>query len=272
MFDVHTHAFPKNLAPKAASSLEKFFKGLKAKYIPSYPNLRKLLKRYNFKGAFVQNVATNPEQVKKLNDLAHRMNSLQERHRGTGVKLIFSGTFHGEFENYLSEIERMKNMKIYFIKFQPEFQKFDPLSDEFLKIVERAGRRFFLLFHCGFEYSNPDGEPSVTPEKLARLKELVPEAIIVAAHMGGALMWEDVLEHIAGRDIWIDTSGSVGLIPPELAKEIFKEHRKDRILFGTDYPFFSFQDTIKFVQDVSGYPLEMFAKENVERLMAQLNI
>ncbi len=265
MFDVHTHAFPESIARKAVDNLEKFFNGLKAKYIPSYRNLRRLLSRHGFEGAFVQNVATNPQQVEKLNDLAHRMNS---RLAGK-VKLIFSGVFHGEYEGYEREIERMKKLRIYFVKFQPEFQNFDPLSKEFLKFIDMMKDRFFFVFHCGYEYSSPNKkEFTVTPKKLVKIKDLIPRAKIVAAHMGGVLMWDEVLEHLAGRDIWIDTSGAAGLIEESKAKEIFKNHRRDRILFGTDYPFFGFRETIEFVKRNSGEDLKVFAEENPQKLLA----
>jgi len=56
--------------------------------------------------------------------------------------------------------------------------------------------------------------------------------------MGGTLQWEDVLRHLAGKDVWFDISivYEYGLAPT-LICAIIDAHPKDKIVFGSDGPW-----------------------------------
>ena len=62
---------------------------------------------------------------------------------------------------------------------------------------------------------------------------------IIAAHMGGYLLWDDVLKYLVGTDIMFDTSYCLGEMPKDIAKEIIRKHGAEKIVFGSDSPWTS---------------------------------
>jgi predicted TIM-barrel fold metal-dependent hydrolase len=61
---------------------------------------------------------------------------------------------------------------------------------------------------------------------------------IIAAHLGGLNMWENVLTHLAGLpNVYMESSLSYDFIKPELAQKIIRAHGHEKIFFGSDYPF-----------------------------------
>ena len=66
----------------------------------------------------------------------------------------------------------------------------------------------------------------------------------VLAHLGGFRQWEGVAEHVAGRDIWLDTAYTLGHLPDEEFVEIVRAHGCDRVLFGSDGPWTDARDEI----------------------------
>ena len=59
--------------------------------------------------------------------------------------------------------------------------------------------------------------------------------------MGGWMDWEEVLRHLAGADVYFDTSfavsGGKDDAPAPLLDRLLSAHSPDRLLFGTDCPW-----------------------------------
>ena len=77
------------------------------------------------------------------------------------------------------------------------------------------------------------------PSDLALVLDRFPGLQIIAAHLGGLHQWEETLAHLAGRDIYMDTSCCHEVIPAQTLGAILKLHDPERILFGSDYPLFA---------------------------------
>jgi len=77
------------------------------------------------------------------------------------------------------------------------------------------------------------------PRDLAMVLNHFPGLAVIAAHLGGLYLWEETLAHLAGRDLYMDTSCCPGVIPASAFEAILKRHDPGRILFGSDYPLFS---------------------------------
>ena len=91
------------------------------------------------------------------------------------------------------------------------------------------------------------------------LEKIQPHKLVLA-HMGGWGCWDQVEEHIVGKDVWLDTAFS--LLPirpapgtqrqpqedPPLSRQQFlrmvRRHGADRILFGTDSPWENQAETL----------------------------
>jgi predicted TIM-barrel fold metal-dependent hydrolase len=57
--------------------------------------------------------------------------------------------------------------------------------------------------------------------------------------LGGLGLWDETLEHLAGKDIYMDTSCCHDAIPAPAMGALLARHDRGRILFGSDYPLFS---------------------------------
>jgi predicted TIM-barrel fold metal-dependent hydrolase len=93
-----------------------------------------------------------------------------------------------------------------------------------------------LLFHAGVDIGLP---PPVhcPPERLSRVLDAAPNLTVIAGHMGGYQCWDDVHKHLAGRDLYFDTSYSLADMGAEGMAALIRAHGADKILFGTDSPW-----------------------------------
>jgi predicted TIM-barrel fold metal-dependent hydrolase len=110
--------------------------------------------------------------------------------------------------------------------------------------IEKAGLP--VLFHSGDELA-PQLEIRATPGMLLKIKKKFPDLTMIAAHLGGFRQWEEVKSTLLGTDIYMDTSASFGFISDDDAKYLLKHHRQDRILFGTDFPFFNQKKDLEYL-------------------------
>jgi predicted TIM-barrel fold metal-dependent hydrolase len=124
------------------------------------------------------------------------------------------------------------------IKIHPHYQGVAIDDPGVVAIVQAAGQAgLVVLVHAGQDPAFP-GDMKCRPQRLANLLERVAGVNLIAAHMGGWLDWDEVLEILAGRrDLWIDTSVSLGLMAPEKALQLIETHGPDRVLFASDSPW-----------------------------------
>jgi predicted TIM-barrel fold metal-dependent hydrolase len=81
----------------------------------------------------------------------------------------------------------------------------------------------------------PAMNPS-SPHALLAIHEALPQARIIAAHLGGYLHWRWALETIIGREVYIDTSSALPYIDQPTLEAIFARHPREFVLFGSDWP------------------------------------
>ena len=88
----------------------------------------------------------------------------------------------------------------------------------------------------------------------------------VAAHMGGWRCWEEVPEQLSDTGVCLDTSFSTGrfypvpdgyydgkdvsLLDQEQFMELYRAFGPERLLFGTDSPWSSAEESIQFIRDL----------------------
>ena len=137
---------------------------------------------------------------------------------------------HPDFEDYRAEIRKIRELGMRGMKFHPDFQQFHVDDPRMLRIYEEAGDSMILLFHIGDKRTDFS-----SPRRLANVLKLLPGLKIVAAHMGGYSEWENSWELI-GKDLWMDISSTMPMLPTEKARELVLAHGTDKVLFGSDYP------------------------------------
>ena len=261
IIDFHVHAFPDALAAKALPLLSKCSGGVKPNYDATISGLESYLAKNNVDYAVVLNIATNPHQEKKVNDFAI---SLLEK-----KNIIPFGSVHSDSPNALSELKRLAKAGIRGIKLHPDYQHFFVDDEKMFPIYKKiAELGFITVFHAGVDIGYPK-PVHCTPERLLRVLDLFDDAPVVAAHFGGWLLWDSVLEDLCGTKVYLDTAFSSGKMPPDYAKELIKAHGADKVLLGSDMPWSDTLDEVRFVQslDLSAEDEEKILSNNAKRLL-----
>ena len=229
IIDAHTHIFPDHQAAAALQAAARMFN------VPTYgtataDNLLSRMDSCGISYAVIHMVAPTPSMVQNTNTWL--INLCQDR-------FIKFGTLHPRFSKNKDEIKRLRDAGIFGVKLQPDVQHFSPddcaLTYPLYEALCLHGMT--VMFHVG-------GEPLLSPANRSRPKMIAqiacdfPELRIVAAHLGGLNMWEEVEEVLAGLpNVWMETSLSYKFISPALAQRIIDKHGHTKIFFGTDYPF-----------------------------------
>jgi len=183
--------------------------------------------------------------------------------------IISFGSLHPMQPDAEKELLKIKEMGLKGIKLHPEYQEFyinSPRAVELLKLAEEL--ELYVVLHTGKDLGRP--EPvHCPPQLLADVLNHVSGKYIIAAHMGGYLLWEDVLKHLAGTDITFDTSFCLGEMPKDLAREIIRKHSADKIVFGSDSPWASPKDIYNSLKNLnlSQNDLDKITYKNAYRIL-----
>ena len=90
-----------------------------------------------------------------------------------------------------------------------------------------------------------------TADRLARVLDVFGDAPVVAAHFGGICSWYATEKYLIGRNLYLDTAYSYGIMPPSVGKRLIAEHGADKILFGSDSPWKKKQSSAATHKDCS---------------------
>lgn len=240
IIDFHTHCFPDKIAGKAMEILRMRSGITKPFHDGTLNGLLALQKRDGVDISVVLNIATNPRQQTSVNDFAISLKDVDE--------IVPFGSVHHDSPDALSELERLKENGIKGVKLHPDYQGFFADDDKMLPIYEKIGELGLItVFHCGFDIGYP--EPvHCPPERLARILPVFNGAPVVAAHFGGLCARPETLEHLCGKDVYLDTAYCYGMLTPRMAKELIDVHGADKILMGSDAPWNSPWQDIELVR------------------------
>lgn len=177
-------------------------------------------------------------------------------------RLISFGTIHPDFEDYKSEIQRLRDHGIKGIKFHSLFQGFVPDEERMFRIYSEMGEDLIAFFHVGIVPGSSPDAPQATPEGIARVLDAFPKLRVVAAHLGGMQMLDEVQKHLIGKNLYLDSvwPPSIDELDPNLVAQIITEHGLDKIIFGTDYPM---TDTRREIKGIMNLPLSAEDKERI---------
>ena len=118
------------------------------------------------------------------------------------------------------------------------------------------------------------GTVHCTPDRVLNvLKHIQPEKLVLA-HMGGWRKWDEVEEKIVGLPVYFDTAVCLNKdIPVYLENEQFvrmvRKHGVERVLFGTDSPWYSQKQALKDIGNtgLTEDELKLVLGENANRLI-----
>ena len=240
LIDFHTHCFPEKIAERAIKKLSFASGGLINYTDGTISGLLGAMENSGVDASVVLNIATNPHQMKSVNDFAADIND--------GKRIFAFGSVHPDAPDALSELSRIKEMGLLGVKFHPEYQEFFIDDKKMLPIYEKiSSLGLICVFHMGADYGY-GGECHCTPEALEKVLCRFSSPV-VAAHWGALSMWDRVTEHLAGRsNLYIDTSFGYAQLPREAAIGIIKKHGIENMLFATDSPWHTPELEKRFIE------------------------
>lgn len=178
--------------------------------------------------ALVLPVATNPEKVGSVNRFSA---SVRE------PRLVMLGALHPFSLTWRDEMDEVLSLGMQGIKLHPEYQGFEPDDPDllpFFAALRDAG--LVVVFHAGEDISF-DPPARATPQTIATLLDRLPGIRILATHMGGFRLWDEVEHFLVGRPVWMDTPFGLGWMPDERFSRMLGNHGEDYVMFGTDSPW-----------------------------------
>lgn len=246
LIDFHTHIFPKKIASGALDVLKAGVLNQENKVATSFYDGTKdgLISTMQESGVDISvtlPIATKPSQTDSINSYARSASC---------EKIISFASLHPANENTDGILESIKDAGFIGIKLHPEFQQCYVDSPEIIKILKKAEElKLYTVFHAGSDIGLPPPVHS-TPIHLKKAIEYVSGKYIIAAHLGGWRMWDDVEKHLVGTPVLFDTAFIKDHISKEQARRIIKNHGSSKILFGSDGPWESPKDTLAFLHSL----------------------
>lgn len=262
--DFHVHAFADKIAQRAMDALMENSSSfdLHPTTDGTIGKLKEVLVSRNISKAVLLPIATKPSQQTTINNWA------------ASVKDDFFcpfGTVHPLAEDWSQELERIKELGLYGIKFHPDYQNFFIDDDMMMPIYQKCSDlELPVLFHAGLDPLSPEVIHCL-PESAAKIADMFPDLTMILAHGGGLMKWDDVEKYLAGRPgkLYFDVSVIAEYISSEQLLRIIKKHGADRILYGSDSPWSDPAAEIKMINDLalSEEEKEMIFCKNAEKLL-----
>lgn len=261
--DFHTHAFVDSLAERAISGLSET-SGIVPATDGTVRGLERLMEKCSISSAVLLPVATKPTQQTVINNWAADINC---------GKIRCFGSVHPDAENAVQETERIAELGLYGLKFHSEYQFFRPDEERMYPIYRKAAELgLIVLFHGGWDPYGK-GEILATPRSFANIAERFPELKIVAAHMGGMKLFDEVESCLAGRfgNVWFDTGVVARYMDDEQLFRIIRMQGAERVLFGSDAPWDDPKNEIAQLNrlGLSENELEMIFHKNADKMLSQ---
>jgi len=260
IIDFHTHYFPNELATRAISQIRDFVPLMKNHTDGTLFGLKESMKNSNIAMAVTLPVATKPTQVKIINNVVIELNE---------ENIIPFGAIHPDFKNFKDEISRLKEGGIKGIKLHPEYQNFLADDPKLFPIYEElSASKLITLFHAGKD-PWPIRNRGAYPLRIKKVVDNFPKLKIVAAHLGGWDMWEDVYNILASENLFFDTSAIIKRVDENLFMKIVKKHGLEKVLFGTDSPWLSQKESIEYIEKMplSNAETDMIFYKNASELL-----
>jgi predicted TIM-barrel fold metal-dependent hydrolase len=172
------------------------------------------------------------------------------------ARLIGFGSVDPSDGSAIDELERMKSdLGLAGCKLGPIYQNVDPLGPEFLRVCEALERLGLpMLIHQGTTFARAGSLLKARPVLIDEIALHHPKLKIVIAHVGHP--WFDEAIAVVRRHphVYADISGlhpRRWLLYQALVSAI--EYRVEhKLLFGSDFPFFTARQTIDGLQSVTG--------------------
>jgi uncharacterized protein len=238
IIDFHTHIFPDDLAVKAIDKLKQHAPGATNYTDGTLRGLNASMKSAGIDVAITLPIATKHEQVDTINKGCAA--------RKSGNIMPF-GTIHPLTKEIDAAFDILTRDNIKGIKLHPEYQDFYIDDRRYFPIYEAASARgMIVVFHAGKD-PGPFSCDHALPPSLRRVHEAFPAMTMVASHMGGWQVWSEVEAELVGLPVFFDASATAPYLDKKEFVRLARKHGIERILFGTDSPWFDQRATLDWI-------------------------
>lgn len=253
IIDFHTHIFPDKIAEKTIEALSKI-SGVTAATDGTLNGLLMSMDRSGVDLSVIMPVVTKPSQFEAVNTFAAKVN---EQYAG---KLLSFGGIHPDSKDYKAELNRIKELGLPGIKLHPDYQGVMIDDPRYMRIIEYADALgLTVLVHAGIDIGLP--EPvHCPPDKARKVLDTLKPKNLVLAHMGGWKQWDEVIELLAGEQVYLDTAFCFDYMTRESFMKLCEKHGTDKILFATDSPW---SDACRDIEVIKSLPLTDETKEAI---------
>ncbi len=230
IIDAHAHAFPDRIASGAVAKLTAGARWMpvRAVFDGTVAGLTAAMDRAGIGCALLCSVATRPEQTPKITDWSAAVAS---------DRIVPFASVHPDCPDLDAQVDRVAAAGLKGLKFHPQYMNCALDDPRTLRIARRAAAAGLAMqVHAGYDLAY-DRDDLASPIAVRRLHEAVPDLRLLACHLGGWQRWDEVLRHVAGLPIYLETSYTLGQCPPRILEAILSRHPAERLLFGTDTPW-----------------------------------
>ncbi len=259
MIDFHAHIFPDKIAAKTINNLASTCG------TPPYSDgtkdmLLKSMEESGIRCSILLPVLTSPTQFDSV---------LRFVSEFTDGPLVSFGGIHPDNEDYKEKLRMIKNAGLKGIKMHPDYQNTYFSDIKYKRIISYASELDLIsVIHAGQDPYSPNDIHCTPKMILEMIKEVEPQKLVLA-HMGGHLMEDDVMDLLAKKNVYFDTSYVLDKMPVHQIVSMMRQHGVDKILFGTDSPWASQKE---FVNHFKALPLtdwekNMILEENALKLL-----
>lgn len=266
IIDMHTHAFPDRIYERTIKILEQNIYDnshthYKATGSGNTDGLVASMAEGGINYSLVLPIATAPKQTENINNFAAEIN---------GKNGLYSfGSLHPMQEDWESVLEHIAELGLKGIKLHPEYQNFYVDSPEAIRIFKKCEQLgLYCTLHAGKDHGC---QPPVhcSPQRLSHILDEVSGRYIIAAHMGGWSMWEESQKYIIGSPFIIDTCFSLHLIPKSDVAKMIRTHGADKVILGSDWPWFSQKEAAELVRSLglSDAEVAQICGENARKIL-----
>jgi predicted TIM-barrel fold metal-dependent hydrolase len=236
IIDIHTHAFPDELAGRAIAHLEEGTGGWKAVLDGRVSSLLSSMDQAGVETSVVCPIATKPAQVEGIFKWCQAIRS---------PRIAPFPSVHPDGADAGDWLRRFAADGFRGIKLHPMYQQF-AIDDERALAVYRVAADVGLavLIHCGRDIAFPPDDDRAAPVRIRRALSAVPGLKLIATHMGGWRMWDEVRRELADAPCLIETAFSFHEMSAPQALDLIRFLGADRVMFGTDSPWTGQSDEI----------------------------
>lgn len=258
VIDVHTHAFPDSLAPRAMARLtdgnaKPFTDG-------TVGGLLRSMDAAGIDASVICSIATKPDQFEPILKWSRAIAS---------DRIIPLGSIHPEDPEAVVRVGKLKAAGLCGLKVHPYYQDF-VLDDErlfpFYAAVEASG--LVLVSHTGFDPAFPR-ERRADPARMMNLLSHFPRLNFLATHFGGWDDWDEVEARLIGQPVNLEISLTAEFLSPDRVRRMLLNHPQDRLFFGSDSPWGNPAESLGILANLE-FPdcfFEKFLYMNASRLL-----